>query len=405
MNPSETRVARLVLVDVAGRLLGALSPIAVETPWWMDVGPVVRALRARDGLEVTILRLLAADRAAPHGGLVTYLAQADGPMPDALLQPWDGALPDHPLRHSYARVGGPHADLAWAKAVLEGQGLATEAPAAQVRTWNLSSLWRLPTSRGRPAWLKVVPPFFAHEGDVLALLADAPAPRLLGRDGGRMLLDHVEGDDLYGADLSQCLAMIDLLVGLQWRWLGRAEDLLRLGLPDWRGPAMTRALGALFERRRAELTAGQCRVLGRFIERLPARFDAIAVCGLAEGLVHGDFHGGNFRGRGGSLVLLDWGDSGVGHPLLDQSAFLARMPAEGVDVARAHWSDAWQRVVPGADVERAASLLAPIAAARQALIYQRFLDHIEDAEHPYHRTDVVDWLKRTADRLRADGSV
>ena len=47
--------------------------------------------------------------------------------------------------------------------------------------------------------------------------------------------------------------------------------------------------------------------------------------------------------------------------------------------------------------------MAPVAAARQALIYQHFLDHIEPAERRYHQADVPDWLARTA-ALVADGA-
>jgi hypothetical protein len=44
--------------------------------------------------------------------------------------------------------------------------------------------------------------------------------------------------------------------------------------------------------------------------------------------------------------------------------------------------------------------LSPIAKARQAVIYRRFLDHIEPAEHPYHSADPSDWLRRPAGLLR-----
>ena len=84
--------------------------------------------------------------------------------------------PDEPLRASWARPGGPAEDLAWADAALELAQTPRVAPAVQVRSWNLSSLWRLPTNR-RCTWLKAVPPFFAHEGAVLEAL---PAVGALG---------------------------------------------------------------------------------------------------------------------------------------------------------------------------------------------------------------------------------
>jgi Ser/Thr protein kinase RdoA (MazF antagonist) len=395
---SARRTATLLLVDAAGVVLGALLPIEVATPWWNDIAPLVRAVQQRDGLHVTVLRLLGAERDAGPGGAVWYLAQVSRPV--AGLRPWTGLLNDDPLRLPYARVGGPQADLGWASSVLQARGLHLAGAPEQIRTWNLSSLWRLPTSDGSEVWLKAVPPFFAHEGTVIDLLASHPVPRLLGRDGPRVLLAPVAGEDLYEADESTCKAMIDLLVDLQSHWLGRGDELAALGLPDWRGTAFTAKLETLLERRAAELVAEDRGGLEAFVQRLPQRFAAIAGCGLSEGLVHGDFHRGNFRGESTSLTLLDWGDSGIGHPLLDQAAFLDRVPVAFVGPLCLHWTQAWQRVQPRAEVDRAAALLAPVAAARQALIYQHFLDNIEASEHPYHRHDVVDWLQRTATMLR-----
>lgn len=403
MEMPPPRVATLVLVDERGSVLGALPPIEPETPWWMDIGPLVRAVLARDRLHVVVLRLLHAEGINARGGAVTYLAQVDSAAAVPPLQPWAGVLPQHALRHPWACLNGPQADVAWARGVIEARGGALTAEPEQIRTWNLSSLWRLPSTLGE-AWLKVVPPFFAHEGAMLAALLEAPVPRLLGHDGARVLLADVPGDDRYMAARPERLAMVDVLVQLQEQWIGRGHQILQLGAADWRGPALARALGPLLARRADELGADERERLRAFEQALPERLAAIDACGLPDTLVHGDFHPGNFRNDGQRLTLLDWGDCGVGHPLLDQPAFIDRPWASDADASdaaavRAHWAAAWRRVIPGARVERAASLLAPIAALRQALIYQNFLDHIEDAEHPYHREDPVLWLRRAAERL------
>ena len=112
--------------------------------------------------------------------------------------------------------------------------------------------------------------------------------------------------------------------------------------------------------------------------------------------MHGDFAPGNARGDAENLVLLDWGDCGVGHPLLDQSAFVDRISPTHVPAVQRHWAQAWRKAVPGSDPQRAADLLAPVAAARQAVIYRAFLDQIEPSEHPYHRDDPANWLSRAA---------
>jgi hypothetical protein len=378
----------------------------VETPWWQDAGPIVRGARERLGLEITVLRLLDSELPAPHGGAVTYLAEADraalaGREAALGLTRWPGRLDDDPRRQAYARPGGPAADVAWADGVLAARGVARDGPAEQARTWNLSSLWRLPTDDGA-AWLKVVPRFFAHEGALLERLGGRSVPLVLGRDGGRMLLAEVVGEDRYEAPLPELLDMVDLLLRLQARWPGMRSELRSLGLPDWRAGPLTTAIADVVDRAGGSLEGANRVVLDRFVEGLPARFAALDACGLPDGLVHGDFHPGNVRGGAGGLVLLDWGDSGIGHPLLDQPAFLTRIDAAAVGPVREHWHAAWRRLVPGADPDRAATLLAPIAAARQAVIYQGFLDRIEPSEQAYHRADVPDWLERTCAILRAE---
>src|SRR5206468_5046640 len=112
----------------------------------------------------------------------------------------------------------------WADSAL-ARGMQRIGPAEQVRTWNLSSLWRLPL-QGETAWLKCVPPFFAHEGRMLEMLQGWPVPRLIARDGPRLLLAEIPGEDLYNASLPRLLEMVSLLVSVQRAWLDGADDLL-----------------------------------------------------------------------------------------------------------------------------------------------------------------------------------
>jgi hypothetical protein len=386
------------LVTPKGDPVGCLSAVPVATPWWPDIEPVVQAVRDHHGIDVVVLRLLDTELEQPHGGRVTYLAEVAEPVPAA--QRWTGALDDHPRRHVFARPSGPAADLAWARARLAERGLRPTTPPTQVRTWNLSSLWRVPVE-GQTIWLKVVPDFFAHEGALLARMAGAQVPVLLDHDGGRMLLAEIAGEDLHTAELPLLLDMVNRLVDLQRLWGDRVEELLALGLPDWRAPALTAAITGVIERTRDEISAEDRATLADFVRRLPDRFDDVETCGLRDTLVHGDFHPGNFRGDGRALTLLDWGDSGVGHPLLDQPAFLDAIPSACAGAVRAHWSQQWSEAVPGSDPAPASVLLAPIAAARQAVIYRNFLDNIEPSEQVYHRADPAKWLTRTAALVRA----
>jgi hypothetical protein len=392
------RLVTLVLCDPAGTVLGALPPFEVAVPWWQEAGPVVEGARLHHGVDVTVLRLLTAvpsERCA--GGPVSYLAEV-GPGRPPPTMPWTGPIDpteDHPHRATWARPGGPATDVAWADSELARLGTPRTGPPEQVRSWNLSSLWRLPTDRGW-AWLKVVPPFFAHEGSILTLLDSPDLPPVLATEGPRVLLAEVPGTDQWDASREVLIEMLQRLVRVQVPWIGREAELLVAGLPDWRGVAMTRLLGDLVARRADDLDQRTTARLEALVSSLPERWDEVTGCGVPDTLVHGDFHPGNVRGSAGHLVLLDWGDCGVGHPMLDGPAFLDRVPAEDLVAVRQAWSDLWRSAVPGCDPERAAALLEPVAALRQALIYQVFLDGIEPAERIYHEHDPVQWLTRAA---------
>jgi hypothetical protein len=394
------KVATLLLCDGAGTLLGTLQPFEVEVPWWQEVLGVAGGARERYGVDVTVLRLLHAETGwGTAGGPVTYLAEVDA-APDHDLTPWTGADPtvDHPLRLPYARPGGPAADLVWADAQLAAAGRPRAGPAEQVKTWNLSSIWRLPTADG-PVWLKVVPPFFAHEGAMLRRLHSDVVPPLVAAEGRRVLLEDVPGEDHWGAELPVLERIVSMLVGLQVEWVDRVPELVEVGAPDWRAEAFVPATERLLSVAGGDLGAERMSRLHAIVEGLPQRFAAVAECGVPDTFVHGDFHPGNSRGSDtpdGRSVLLDWGDCGIGNPLLDQAATLASIREEQRGPLRAHWARLWRDAVPGCDPDRAAELLGPVRALRQAMIYQVFLDGIEPDEHVYHSGDPAHWLRRAA---------
>ena len=223
-------------------------------------------------------------------------------------------------------------------------------------------------------------------------------PTLIGYDGCRILLDEVPGKDLYVADLPIHLAMVELLVDIQVGWMNRTEELFAIGLPH-NTHTLQRDLEKLLELRAEELKPDVKVALEHFVAELPARFRKLEECGLGETLVHGDFHPGNLRGDGSSLTLIDWGDSGIGNPLLDQSAFLERLSDEDIPEVRKHWAKLWRQAVPGCDPERAADLIGPITSAYRAVHYQMFLDNIEPSERIYHASDPADWLRQAASDL------
>ncbi len=384
----------LVLCSPAGAVLGELPAYDVASPWWPDVEPVVTGARELFGVEVSVLRLLEA-----AGEVVSYLAETAG-LAEVALAPSAVVIDEQPLRASWARPGGVAELARWAAQALDAAGHGAVVSVEQVKSWNLSLVLRLRLASGATAWCKATPPFLAHEGAVLELVAAYDrglVPPLIATAPGRVLLGDVPGVDLFGAGEPTLTEMVRRLVALQQAFVGRTGELLGAGLPDWRSTALPGLLSALLDRAetRAGLRVDEQRGLARLVGALPDRLVALAGCGLPDTLVHGDFHAGNWRSDGRSLVLLDWGDAGVGHPLLDLPAFFrsAVDPAVRARVQKV-WLAHWRRAVPGSDPDRAAELIAPVAALRQALTYRTFLDGIEPTERVYHASDVSDWLRR-----------
>jgi hypothetical protein len=396
----------LVLCSPDGRLLGALPPFDVASPWWPDVEPVVAGAQSRFKVRATVLRVLRTTGRGPDGGEGVYLAETPDAVdqleePDAELRGL--ARAEHALRQPWARSGGPAADVAWADERLAAAGRPRSGPATQVKSWNLSCVLRLPTVAGA-VWCKHVPAFLGHEGAVLdAVGRDDPdlVPEVLARrtdaDGTSVtLLADVPGVDQWEAPEPVLATMARRWVGVQARWAVRMPELLALGVPDQRSTALAAAVAALVRRPdvRATLDDPELEAVDAVVAALPDRLVALEACGLPATLVHGDLHPGNWIGDGRRLVLVDWGDSVVGHPMLDALAFLERVPAGPVrDRVRDVVVQAWAQAVPDADPARAMDLVGQVAALRRALVYRRFLDGIEETERDYHEQDVPDMLR------------
>jgi hypothetical protein len=392
------RMARLVLCDADERVLGALPVFPVEVEHWPEVAPLAAGARAL-GAAVTVLRLLAVDDPLDGPLTTTHLAEVAGGGAGLPLDRDDlPVLGDEPLRASWARPGGVAELVRWAVAELDARGVRVTGSPELVRSWNLSALVRLETSDG-VVWCKAVPPFFAHEGEALALLHASGVPRLpplLAHERGRVLLAHVPGRDAWDGAAEVAVPLVRWLVDAQVRVAGALPALLAAGAPDWRATSLTRLcadLAAHPETQKA-LTPAERSDLAALVAELPDRFSALAACGLPDGLVHGDLHTGNVRAAARSMVVLDWGDSGVGHVLLDEAALLERLDERTTAQVRAAWVEAWAQQRPDADAAGAMALVRPIAALRQALIYRVFLDGIEPAERLYHADNVPLWLRR-----------
>ena len=251
----------------------------------------------------------------------------------------------------------------------------------------------MPTAQGR-VWLKAVPPFFAHEGDVIEWIGAPPAPRLVAHERGRVLMAEAPGEPHHGLQGPELQPMVQLLTQVQERAVERTGELLALGVPDRRLPVMVTRVESVVEQHAAALPPEHRAPLSALVAGLPRRVEAIEACGVPDTLVHGDFHPGNVVGPPEAYVLLDWGDSFVGNPLTDELAFTERLDAPGRALAGQWFGDAWRAIAPGSDPDRAAELLRPVLPLLAAVMYAGFCAGIEPDERVYHESDITRMLHR-----------
>ncbi|MGW4891576.1 phosphotransferase family protein [Kitasatospora sp. NPDC004240] len=379
-----------------GDYLGPMGPFEVDEGWWSAVGSVVERASAEAGVPVMVVRLMTVEGEGGQGGHVTYHAEAlERPTGRGARRPGDevaALLGPAERRAAWATAEGLRDALDWAERALAAVGRPVEGPVRQVRTWNLSGLFRLGTGQG-DVWLKATNPVFnADEAGAIALLGEADAglvPAVLAADprGGRVLLDHVPGEDLWGPSAEEVAAVVPRLVAAQAALAadGRAAG---AGLRDRRPRVLLGQARALLESEAvAELTPAELADARALVDRLPELVDALEACGLPETLVHGDLHPGNWRSDGHGTVIVDYADSHLGHPVLDGLRPRNYVSEEGWEHLSGLWVEAWSAHVPGSDPARALALAQPLYHLAFAVRYQEFLDNIETSERPYHEGD------------------
>ncbi|MFF3558574.1 phosphotransferase [Streptomyces sp. NPDC002574] len=378
-----------VVVTYDGERLGGTGPFPVVTRWWSDVTEVVAHLEALLGVPVVVLRLL-----RTHGGeggrdgSVTYHAEAlrrprDGALrEDAAGPDVDGLLGPADLRADWATTTGLWSGLTWAFDALGG------GTAEQVRTWNLSGLFRMTPKDGRTVWLKTTNPRFnACEATAIGLFAAgdrAFVPDVVAADTPqrRVLLGHVDGKDCYGAAPDVAGAAVRRLAAAQ---AAIASTTPPPGLPDRTPATLPGLLDRLLDGEAGrDLAPQEAAAARRLTARLPALIAELDACGLPHTVVHGDFHPGNWRSDGRRIVMMDFADSHFGHPVLDGLRPRDFLDDRSWRQAADAWVQAWSRLVPGSDPRRALAVGAPLARLLYAVRYQEFLDNIERSERVYH---------------------
>jgi hypothetical protein len=240
---------------------------------------------------------------------------------------------------------------------------------------------RVPTSAG-DVWFKAALPGLDHDAGVTAVLAgvrpdavlapiavDLERGWMLLPDGGERLREVLGREHNPG----RWLEIMPLYAGLQIAATPVVDELLAVGLPDYRASQMPALVEEIAERLEVPAPPAQ---------RVTELGDELAAIGIAETAQHDDLHDGNiFVRHGGGYAVFDWGDGCVSHPFcslvvgLRGVAYRFELAEDDPDVERIRdaYLEPWTAQADRATLLRAVELSAAVGRLCRALSWVRAL--------------------------------
>jgi hypothetical protein len=220
-----------------------------------------------------------------------------------------------------------------------------------VQVW--STVLRVPTDDGM-VWFKA--PDDASEARLTSVLgsvrpdlvpevvaSDLERGWMLLRDAGTRLREILDRDP----DLRHWETVLARCAELQLAVMPRVDELLALGVPDFRLEGLTARVAALLD---AEeflmlgepdgLTVDQREALRADLPRIGSMVDGLAGFGIGPSIQHDDLNDGNVFVREGAYRIMDWGDACVSHPFhtltvaLRATAFRLHLDPGGPEILR-----------------------------------------------------------------------
>ncbi len=247
----------------------------------------------------------------------------------------DGVLATPERRSAWFRRAWYDEVDAWVDAELAARGRSRTGPSVPRKVWSFSAVLEVPCEP-TPVWFKGSARHFHAEPALTRLVAGMlpeHAPPLIAVDEDRawLLLEEMAGADEEQADAPPKglgAAAGRIAATLHLRSLDHLDEIEAVGVP-LRGVEETmlefdEVLAGSVEL--DQLTAEELAAARGARDDLRAAADELASMGLPETLVHGDLHPGNVAHDGDSLVLYDWSDAAVSHPLLDLAHLTHRLP-------------------------------------------------------------------------------
>ena len=364
---------RMMVRDPSGRI-----PIFKVTPvFYPEVEELVERVRSECGPDIAILRCLAegdANEGKPR--LYSAVSLSDGELrPGFRWSDLDEPSFDEGVRENLAGIARLEVERLssnsetdspvpwdsptnwhrrarnWIQGNLPQAGDGQSWRIAQIRSWSISSVFRI-SSGGRRLYFKASPRYFDTEvavtQDVSNRLPEA-SPEILSAEPeqGWMLMNDLGDITLAKADRMELWHdAMKTIANVQRGYIGRTDELERMGverrsigqivktLVEWTQDP-SRAGLRLFQPE-AEV---QLKRLDANLDRIEAMALSLEELGLPQTLEHGDLDSTNIFIRNGVPVLMDWSDACISHPFFTPlTPAQARRYPELVDTYLGEWS-------------------------------------------------------------------
>jgi hypothetical protein len=219
----------------------------------------------------------------------------------------------------------------WTREACRALGITIVAPIDEVHVRPWSTVFRVPTTNGS-VYVKCCGPTQRHEPHLTALLhrefpglvtevlaLHADRPWMLVAEGGVKLGEMYSGDEL----LRAWREVLPRCAQLQRDITPRTDEIIAFGTPDHRAARLLAGFDevianepAVSRKRPDQLTTDERRALLSVRPRVADALRALAALGIDDTLQHDDLHHNNVLVRDGRMVIFDWGDACVSHPLL-----------------------------------------------------------------------------------------
>ena len=307
-----------------------------------------------------------------------------------------------PLRPQWSRPGWFARASSWMVDQMAADGRPAIDPPRQHQLWDLSVVLRASSADGQ-VFLKCSPELYGHEAVATqGLAAHMPGlvPEVIAVDGARgwLLMRDLGAAELGDQDPSLWDRGMVAHAGIQQSWLGRADELVALGLPVRSLPDLAAEVEALTVD--AELMGRMpADVRQQWLASAPALAEScrrLDELGPGPTLVHGDLHPWNVAVGPTTTRVFDWSDAAVSHPFVDLAAYVLR--SGDLSVRRRlvdAYVGAWSGAGSEGDLQEAASLGLVVGALYQVQTYRALLPTLpgNGADDGLAGAD-LDWIKR-----------